>query len=206
VTREKGFIYGARIVSLIFTPFYLPLVGLIALFTFSYLKLLPIEYRLLVIAMVYFFTILLPTFLIHLYRRLQGWSLLELGQKRRRIVPYTISIFCYAVCLWVLQSLHIYHFVSSIVFGALVVQIVCAIINIWWKISTHTAAIGGVAGALFVFAEIFGFNPVWWFCLVFFLAGLLGSARMYLRQHTLPQVVAGFGIGIVCAVFGIIFY
>ena len=30
---------------------------------------------------------------------------------------------------------------------------------LWWKISTHTAAIGGVAGALFVFGEYFGFNP-----------------------------------------------
>lgn len=205
MTREKNIIYAARIVSLIFTPFYLPLVGLIALFTFSYLNLLPIEYRLLVLALVYFFTILLPTFLIHFYRRIQGWSLLELGQKRRRMVPYVISIVCYLGCLYVLESLHIYHFVSSIVIGALVVQITCAIINIWWKISTHTAAVGGVAGALFVFAEIFGFNPVWWFCVVFLLAGILGTARIILRQHSLSQVVAGFAIGFVCATLGIVF-
>lgn len=191
---------------MLFTPFYLPLVGLIALFTFSYLSLLPIEYRLLVLTLVYLFTILTPTFLIHLYRRLQGWSRLELGQKRRRMVPYVISILCYALCIWVLGSLNIYHFVSSIVFAALLVQIVCAIINIWWKISTHTAAVGGVAGALFVFAEIFGFNPVWWFCGVFILAGVLGTARMFLRQHSLAQVVAGFLIGFVCAATGIILF
>jgi membrane-associated phospholipid phosphatase len=47
---------------------------------------------------------------------------------------------------------------------------------------------------------------VWWFCLVFLLAGILGSARMYLRQHTLAQVVGGFGIGFVCAVLGIVLY
>ena len=205
MTRERGIIYGARIVSLLFTPFYLPLVGLIMLFTFSYLNLLPVEYRLLVLALVYFFTILLPTFMIHFYRRLQGWTRIELGQKRRRLVPYIISILCYLVCLYVLESLHIYHFVSSIVIGALVVQVMCAIIKIWWKISTHTAAIGGVAGALFVFADIFGFNPIWWFCLVFAVAGVLGSARMILRQHSLSQVVGGFGVGFVCATLGIIF-
>ena len=65
---------------------------------------------------------------------------------------------------------------------------------------------GGVAGALFVFADIFGFNPVWWFCLVFLLAGILGTARMILRQHSLPQVVCGFAVGFFCAVFGIIFF
>lgn len=206
MSREKNIIYTARLVSLIFTPFYLPLVGLIALFTFSYLSLLPVGYRLMVLALIYFFTILLPTFLIHLYRRTQGWTLLELGQKRRRMGPYIISILCYLVCLWTLQTLHIYHFVSSIVFAALLVQITCAIINIWWKISTHTAAIGGVAGALFVFAEIFGFNPVWWLSGVFLLAGILGTARMILRQHSLSQVMAGFGIGYLCAAAGIMFF
>jgi len=142
MTREKNIIYIARLVSLIFTPFYLPLVGLIALFTFSYLNLLPVAYRLLVLAIIYLFTILMPTFFIHLYRRAQGWSLLELGQKRRRMVPYGISIVCYGACLWTLDKIHIYHFVSSIVLAALLVQIICAIINIWWKISTHTAGIG----------------------------------------------------------------
>jgi hypothetical protein len=205
ISSEKSIIYTARVVSLIFTPFYLPLVGLVILFSFSYMNLLPWEYRLMVMSLVYFFTILLPTFLIHLYRRIQGWTRMELGHKRRRIVPYMISIICYLMCLYVLESLQIYHFVLSIVIGALVVQITCAIINIWWKISTHTAAVGGVAGALFAFAYEFGFNPVWWSCVVFIVAGILGSARMILRQHSLPQVVGGFGIGLICAALGILF-
>ncbi|MBR1448841.1 MAG: hypothetical protein IJ588_08885 [Prevotella sp.] len=206
MTREKNIIYAARLVSLIFTPFYLPMVGLVALFTFSYLNLLPLPYRLLVLTIIYLFTILLPTFIIHLYRRAQGWTLLELGQKRRRMVPYGISIVCYGVCLWTLDSMHIYHFVSSIVLAALFIQVICAIINVWWKISTHTAGIGGVAGALFVFAEYFAFNPVWWLCVVFILAGILGTARIILRQHSLSQVVAGFLVGFICATVGIVFF
>lgn len=206
MSREKNIIYAARVVSVLFTPFYLPLVGLIALFSFSYLSLLPTEYRLKVLAIVYFFTILAPTFFIHLYRKVQGWSRLELGQKRRRMVPYVLSIVCYIGCIWVLRNNQIYHFVSSIVFAALLVQIVCALINIWWKISTHTAAIGGVAGALFIFAEIFGFNPVWWLAGVFVLAGVLGSARIILRQHSLAQVVTGFAIGFLCAAIGIMLF
>ncbi len=205
ISSEKSIIYTARVVSLIFTPFYLPLVGLVIMFLFSYMNLLPWEYRLMVLTLVYFFTILLPTFLIHLYRRVQGWTRMELGHKRRRIIPYVMSIACYFTCLYVLESLHIYHFVSSIVIGALVVQVMCAIINIWWKISTHTAAIGGVGGALFAFAYYMGFNPVWWLCLVFIIAGVLGSCRMILRQHSLSQVVVGFWVGFFCAAIGILF-
>ena len=103
ISREKSIIYTARVVSLIFTPFYLPLVGLVIMFLFSYMNLLPWEYRLMVLTLVYFFTILLPTFLIHLYRRVQGWTRMELGHKRRRIIPYVLSIVCYLTCLYVLE-------------------------------------------------------------------------------------------------------
>ena len=195
----------ARVVSMLFTPFYLPMLGLVALFFLSYLRQYLSSYKFLVLALVYFFTILLPTFLIHLYRRYQGWSLLELGVRERRVVPYVISILCYFTCYYIMERMHIPYFMRSIVASALVIQVVCALINVWWKISTHTAGIGGVAGALFVFSEVFHFNPTWWFCLVLLVAGVLGSSRMILRQHTLPQVVVGFFVGFVCAVIGIVF-
>lgn len=203
--REKQMILAARIISMLFTPFYLPMVGLIALFLFSYLSIFPLFYKLEVLIMVYLFTILLPTVMIHLYRRYQGWNLIELGHRERRMVPYMISIISYFTCIYMMERLHMPHFMSSIIIAALLVQIVCALINVWWKISTHTAAIGGVAGALFAFAEYLNFNPVWWLCLVFLVAGVLGTSRMILRQHSLSQVVAGFGVGFVCAAIAILF-
>jgi len=203
--RERQMILAARILSLLFTPFYLPIVGLSVLFAFSYMRIFPIYYKLEVIIMTYFFTILLPTVMIHLYRRYNGWTLIELGHREKRMVPYATSIVCYFTCIYVMERLHMPHFMGSIIIAALVVQIVCALINVWWKISTHTAAIGGVAGALFAFAEYLNFNPVWWLCLVFFVAGLLGTSRMILRQHSLAQVVVGFWVGFLCAAIAILF-
>ncbi len=195
--KEKHLILAARVMSMIFTPFYLPMVGLIALFMFSYMRLLPWSYKLQVLLLVYFFTILLPTLFIHLYRRYHGWSLIELGAKERRMVPYVISIVCYFTCYYVMTLLQIPRFMARILVAALLVQVLCAIINVWWKISTHTAAIGGVAGALMAFAFLFMFNPVWWLCLVFVVGGMVGSSRLILRQHTLWQVVAGFLLGMI---------
>jgi len=190
---------------MVFTPFYLPMLGLTALFFLSYLNQYLPSYKFLVLAMVYFFTILLPTLLIHMYRHYNGWTLIELGIKERRVVPYVISILCYFTCLYLMEQMHTPYFMRSIVVCALIIQIVCALINVWWKISTHTAAIGGVAGALFVFSEVFRFNPTWWFCLVLVLAGVLGSSRMILRQHSLAQVVVGFIVGVACAIVGIVY-
>ena len=193
---NKNIIIASRVVSMVFTPLYLPTLGLLALFSFSYLSLLPFQYKAIVIAIVYFFTILLPTLLIHVYRRHQHWNLIELGQRERRMVPYVLSILCYFTCVYIMRSLHIPHFMSSIVVAALCIQIICAIVNGWWKISTHTAAIGGVVGALVAFAAIFGFNPLPWLCITIIIAGILGTSRMILRQHSLSEVVSGFLVGV----------
>ena len=108
--KEKNIILAARTISIVFTPFYLPVLGLVALFMLSYLnRLVPWYYKLTVIMMVYLFTVLLPTLLIHLYRKYQGWTLHELGMKERRMVPYIISIVCYFACYYIMNLYHIPH-------------------------------------------------------------------------------------------------
>ena len=62
-----------------------------------------------------------------------------------------------------------------------------------------------MTGALIAFAAIFNFHPVWWIFLVLLLAGMVGTSRIILRQHTLEQVVAGYLIGIVCAFLAIVY-
>lgn len=88
---------------MLFTPFYLPMVGLIILFIFTYMAILPLGYKLYMLMFIYMFTVLMPSLLIHLYRKFQGWSPIELGHKERRIVPYIISILCYCGCFFYLD-------------------------------------------------------------------------------------------------------
>ncbi len=202
--NNRYIIIAAKILSAIFNPFYLPVVGLIILCTFSYLKFLPLSYKLFTLLLVYVNTVLLPTMLIKYYRKYQGWTRMELARKDSRLIPYTISILCYFLCFYILNMYHAPHIMGSIVLASLMIQVICAMINLKWKISTHTAAIGGVLGALMAFANLFTYNPIWWICLVILLGGLVASSRMILRQHSLPQVVAGFLVGTVCAFFSVL--
>ncbi len=194
--NQKNIILVARIVSLLFTPFYLPLVALIALFVFSYLSVLPLSYKLSTLLLVYLGTVLVPTVMIHMYRHYQGWSLIQLGQKERRVMPYLISIMCYFMCYYIVNVLHEPHMIGSILVAGLAIQILCALINVSWKVSTHSAAVGGMTGGLLAFSVIFNFNPVWWLCLCILVGGMVGTSRMILRQHTLAQVVTGYFIGL----------
>lgn len=196
---EKNIIMTARIVSMLLTPFYLPVVGVLAIFVFSYLSTFPWQFKISLVLMVYLFTVLIPTLLIHIYRQYHGWTLIQLGQKERRMMPYAISILCYFGCFYIMNLLHLPHLITSVLVVALVIQVLCAIINVWWKISTHTAGIGGVLGGLIAFSVVLSFNPIWWLCLTIIASGVVGSSRIILRQHTLTQVTVGFFLGLVSA-------
>lgn len=196
---EKNIILTARVVSMLLTPFYLPVIGVLAILVFSYLSTFPWQVKLSLVLMVYLFTVLVPTLLIHIYRQYHGWTLLQLGTKERRMMPYIISILCYFGCLYIMNLIHLPHLITSMLMVALVIQVLCAVINVWWKISTHTAGMGGVLGALVAFSFILNFNPVWWLCLAIVASGIVGSSRIILRQHTLTQVTAGLFLGIVSA-------
>lgn len=196
---EKNIIMTARIVSMLLTPFYLPVVGVLAIFVFSYLSTFPWQFKISLVLMVYLFTVLIPTLLIHIYRQYHGWTLIQLGQKEHRMMPYAISILCYFGCFYIMNLLHLPHLITSVLVVALVIQVLCAIINVWWKISTHTAGIGGVLGGLIAFSVVLSFNPIWWLCLTIIASGVVGSSRIILRQHTLTQVTAGFFLGLVSA-------
>lgn len=114
------------------------------------------------------------------------------------MVPYIIAIMCYFTCYYLMTVMRIPQFMANIVVAALAIQVVCALVNIWWKICIHMAGIGGMAGALLAISLVFQFNPLWWLSVIILVAGLVGTARMILRQHSLRQIVGGFMVGAVC--------
>ena len=62
---SRVLILVAHFVSMLYAPFYLPVVAFIVLFLFSYLNLLPLQTKIVLTLIVYFFTILLPHFTIY---------------------------------------------------------------------------------------------------------------------------------------------
>jgi len=200
----KSIIIVARLLSAIFRPSYYPVVGFVILFAFTYLSMLPWVYKLWVLGMVYCFTIALPALGTYIYRRIQGWRAHELRHQHKRMVPYAINILCYLACLHIMVRMHLPLFMSAIIAVSLLIQCICVLINIYWKISMHSAGSGGIIGALLAYSVIFTFNPVWWLCGAILLSGLVMTSRLILRQHTLWQVLGGTLVGAICGFIGII--
>lgn len=194
--NNRYILLAARIISVLFTPFYLPTIAFIVLLMFSYLKTLTPGYKIAMIVLVYLFTVVFPRIMIYIYRRINGWTQHQMSRRERRYVPYTISIICYSALLFIMETFHMPHFTSAIVAAALLIQVICAVVNNWIKVSTHAAASGGVIGMLFAFSVIFNFNAINWLALCVFLCGCVCTARMILRQHTYTEIFFGVLIGI----------
>lgn len=194
----------ARFFSALFRPAYYPLVGFLVLLCFSYLRMLPWQYKLWVLGIVFVNTIFLPALVVRLYRWWKGWKRIHLRYQTNRTVPYIVHILFYASTYYILKLNHIPRFMLGILIVAILIQAVCLLVNVWWKVSVHSAGAGGLIGGLWAYSLLFGFDPTWWICLGILVAGLVQTSRMVLRQHTLAQVLVGTLIGVVCGYVGIL--
>ena len=187
IIADKTLIRTAKVISAIFTPFSIPFLAFLILFIFSYLRIMPLQYKLIVLGVVYCFTILMPTLTIFIFRKINGFSPEELVERKRRYIPFILTITSYVFCLLMMHRLNIPWYMTGIILSALVVMIICVIVNLKWKLSEHMAGAG------------FSYNPVWWLCLFILVAGVLGTARIILRHHTLGEVMGGFAVGLICS-------
>ena len=199
IIADKTMLRVARITSIVFTPFSIPFLAFLVLFLFSYLRIMPILYKGIVLGIVYCFTILTPTITIFLFRKINGFARQELSERKKRYVPILLTIMSYVFCLLMMRKLNIPWYMTGIIFVSLVISIICILVNLKWKLSEHMAGMGGIIGGLVSFSALFSYNPVVWLCLFILIAGILGSARIVLGHHTLGEVLSGFVVGLVCS-------
>ncbi len=201
---SKYLVYAAKFLSVLFAPFYFPTLAFLILLVFSFMRMLPLDYKLFILAIVYSFTVAIPLVTIYVWQRVQKRPQTKVGNRKARTVPYLIFIICYTTCLYVMIQMNMPHFMISILAGASILQVVCVIINHWIHISTHSAAAGAMVGALLAFSIIFQFGPTWWLCLALLIAGCVGNSRLILRRHGLLEVNLGLGVGLLCGFFCIL--
>lgn len=199
IIADKTLIRTAKVISGIFTPFSIPFLAFLILFIFSYLRIMPLQYKLIVLGVVYCFTILMPTLTIFLFRKINGFSPLDLVERKRRYVPFILTIASYVFCLLMMNRLNIPWYMTGIILAALVMMIICVIVNLKWKLSEHMAGAGAVIGGLIAFSALFEYNPIGWLCIFILIAGVLGTARILLQHHTLGEVMGGFAVGLMCS-------
>ena len=74
-------------------------------------------------------------------------------------------------------------------------------ISMFWRISGHATSMGLMAGAIMVTGYSTYTDVCTTLSVFTFLAGIVGSARLYLNRHTDAQLIAGFFFGLLSVIF-----
>ena len=88
----------ARVISAFFSPYYIAFVAFLILFIFSYLRIMPLQYKLIVLGVVYAFTILIPHLTIYIFRKVNGYTPDDMALRRQRYVPLFLYLISYVFC------------------------------------------------------------------------------------------------------------
>lgn len=123
--------------------------------------------------------------------------------RKERLIPYITGTIYYAVAVYHVIYTHEPTWLVMFFVGGTMACLISAIVNRWWKISAHMAGMGGLVALLWQInaMELEIISSPWmmlYILLAIFLSGMLGSARLLLKRHTLPQVLAGFLNGLIC--------
>lgn len=185
----------ANIISCLFNPLLMVTYGMILALTFTYLAVYPPMMKLWLTAGVFLSTAVIPGLFIGLMIKKGAASDMELTNRSERSIPYLIFISSILICTFYLHKIMLPFWFISLLLGACIVLIAALIINFFWKISAHMLGIGGLLGGIMGISRLNMINPYWAFIIIFIIAGLLGTSRIFLQKHTPMQVYVGFCLG-----------
>lgn len=187
----------AQVLSDMFSPIVLPIYMMAVAMWVSPLVAVPEKTRFVMTGVVAALTAVIPTAVILALIRLGKVKDVSLSSRSERMIPYTVSILCYAATAVVLYSVRAPMWLCSFYLGAGATSVVAALITGKWKISAHSSAVGGVAAALIWmgFKDMLLFGTPYWVSGGIVLCGLVGTSRLILCRHTPAQVFAGYALG-----------
>lgn len=198
--------HSLRLLSALCTPFAATFLSFVVLLFFTYLAILPLPYRLLVLLVVYFFTIFFPAVSLHAYRRAMGWRPTAWRDRRKRLVPYGITFVCHLLCYFVMQQMSLPRYMYGILLGTLIAIVLSALANFRFKVSEHMIPLGGATAGVVIFGFLLNFNPLLQLSFFILLSGVVGSARIILKHHTAAEVAIGYAIGFISIIAALGYY
>jgi hypothetical protein len=123
-----------------------------------------------------------------------------------RLYPYIITVIFLSLTTYLIWQIHISPIYYYILLGASLLSIATFLINLFWKISAHTVAMGGVLGIAIALQTVLLIDLLWLIVISLLIGGLVGFARLRVGSHTQSQVYAGYFLGFLLTYFLVLYY
>jgi hypothetical protein len=197
-TRKELKEKAAKIISISFNPLLMPVYGLLVIFfaptLFWYL---PLRVKEILFFIFLINNVLIPVSLLPFLRYRNLISSWVMEERSERVVPLVIVTLLYSVTSYIMFKLQIPVFVKAYTYSLALLAVVLLIINLYWKISLHSAAGGAMTALIFVLSVKMGVPLPLQTAVVLILSGIVMSARLKLNTHEPKQVYGGFITGLI---------
>jgi hypothetical protein len=195
----------ASLLSAVLHPLILPTLGMIILFNLNtYLSYsIPGQAKKFILLIVFINSAIAPVLSILLLKKTGFIKDVMLDERSERMLPLLLSAIYFFITYYLLRKVALPSLLYFYIIGATVLVLLTLIITYRWKISIHMVSMGGFTGFLISLALLLHIDIDWLLILTFLASGLLGTARVKLNAHDLPQVFAGYvmGVGVMLILF-----
>lgn len=140
-----------------------------------------------------------PTVFFSIRLRQGAYSDDDVSIRSQRNELYLFGIVTLIIGMIVLYLLHAPKPFLAMSTSSIMISVLAALINLYWKISIHASSMGSTATLAALYSEPLGL--AFWLC-----ALVLGWARVRTRNHTPMQVVAGLMLSVVCVLGAFMLY
>jgi len=201
-TQPKWLRVIAMIFSYILHPVFMPVwmsFVLYRLAPMSFASISPSQFKLWMISLG-MITVLYPLLTILLCKGLGLIKTIHMEDPKDRIIPLIAVMIFYFWAYWVFRNNPLPIEWKSLMLGNFWGVILVFNVNIFYKVSMHTAAAGSLLGILLVIMMRSQVNMMIPLFLGLVVAGLIGTIRMILGAHKGGQIWLGYALGIVAQV------
>lgn len=189
----------ANIISIVFHPIFIPLYAVFIIFNsgtaYSYVPDTIKNFSYLIIIAS---TIIMPMSVLPLLKFQKIISSYSLNDRKERIIPMVLSVIFFFMGFFLISKIPMTNLLQSFYKAMMVIVSGVALISLYWKISMHMSAIGGLCATTILISSQYSGGYFSWAIALIFIAGLLGSSRLLLGRHTPTQVYTGFLWGFSC--------
>jgi hypothetical protein len=188
----------ASLLSALLHPLILPTLGIIILFNLdTYLSYsIPSQAKKFIVLIIFVNSAVAPLLSILLLKKTGIIKDVLLDNRSERMFPLLLSAVYFFITYYLLRKVALPSIIYFYIIGATILVLLTLIITFRWKISIHMTSIGGFTGFLISLALLLHIDINWLLILSFVASGLLGTARVKLNAHDLPQVFAGYAMGV----------
>jgi hypothetical protein len=189
----------ATIISYLCHPVFLPTVMTYLLFLLAPtgMMAIPGAHMGIILIRIAYITAFFPLLTVLLLKGLGFVDSIMLHNPKERIIPMMATMIFYFWVYQVFKNLDAPLIMRSMLLGCFWGVITLFMVGIFFKVSLHTGAAGGMVGLMSILLFQSPVNMAIPFFVILFVAGLTGTARMILHAHTPGEIWLGYIVGLI---------